>query len=76
MSNVSNIYLYIFFPQRLDKKIKTWIAQNKVSLIDADVPSTILPFGYTASLVDVKVKSRGPDDTIYKNNPEIRSMVR
>lgn len=59
----------------LDKKIKTWIAQNKVSLIDADVPSTILPFGYTASLVDVKVKSRGPDDTIYKNNPEIRSMI-
>ncbi|XP_037784031.1 uncharacterized protein LOC119580142 [Penaeus monodon] len=59
----------------LDKKLKTWHTQNKICLVEADVPSTILPFGYTASLVDVRVKSRGPDDTIYKNNPEIRSMV-
>ncbi|XP_047470714.1 uncharacterized protein LOC125026359 [Penaeus chinensis] len=59
----------------LDKKLKTWHTQNKISLVEADVPSTILPFGYSASLVDVRVKSRGPDDKIYKNNPEIRSMV-
>lgn len=74
---MSDIYIFIlFFSKRLDKKLKTWHTQNKICLVEADVPSTILPFGYTASLVDVRVKSRGPDDTIYKNNPEIRSMVR
>jgi len=53
-----------------------WCRKNKrVKVVDFKVPDGILPVGYSGTLHDVKVESRGPDDKVYNSNPEIREKI-
>ncbi|KAK7074399.1 hypothetical protein SK128_008883 [Halocaridina rubra] len=46
-----------------------------VKLTEYKVPDIVLPVGYSATLFDAKVKCKGPDDTVYKNNPKMRRLI-
>ena len=56
----------------------TWAkSQKHLKIVTVDVPSDILPAGWTGQLLDGKVFSRrGPDDAIYDGNIDIRNRVR
>ena len=57
-----------------------WLGPNlkkDLKIVTVDVPSDILPAGWTGQLLDGKVFSRrGPDDAIYDGNIDIRNRVR
>ncbi|ELT97466.1 hypothetical protein CAPTEDRAFT_193426 [Capitella teleta] len=51
-------------------------SEPNLKVTSADIPYGILPDQLQGSLHDVRVfTKRGPDDTIYDNNPEIREKV-
>lgn len=57
-----------------------WCQQHKfVKCTESPVPVEILPKGYKAVLIDVKVqgtgKFRGPDDKLYSANEDLRMKV-
>ncbi|XP_068207249.1 uncharacterized protein [Palaemon carinicauda] len=58
------------------KMLENFSASQKLVKMHREcVPLGVLPFHYTATLHDMKVDARGPDDEIYNKNPEIRKMI-
>ncbi|XP_063840019.1 uncharacterized protein LOC135088878 isoform X2 [Scylla paramamosain] len=50
-------------------------AEKLLSVIIAPVPSSILPFGCSADLLDIRMGRSGPDDKIYNKYTDIRMMI-
>ncbi|XP_023331999.1 uncharacterized protein LOC111704092 [Eurytemora carolleeae] len=62
------------------EEVSDWLSwcrkqTNQLKLINYDIPAGILPSSTSASLTDIKVDGRGPDDKIYHNNQQIRDKV-
>lgn len=51
------------------------VKQKLVKIHNEKVPDGILPHDYTATLYDMKVNARGPDDEVYSKHPEIQKMI-
>ncbi|XP_071537280.1 uncharacterized protein [Panulirus ornatus] len=59
----------------LDKFSRRKANEKKLQVTHTEVPTEILPDGFTAVLHDIKVHGCGPDDRIYNVNPDIRKMI-
>lgn len=50
-------------------------AEKLLSVVSAPVPSSILPSGCSADLLDIRTGRSGPDDRIYNKHADIRMMI-
>ena len=50
------------------------LQSGRIKVIDYEIPSQILPTGYTGFMYDIKVqgKKRAPDDQLYNDNDDLR----
>lgn len=55
----------------------SWCDKQKltVKVVDFNIPNFIMPNNINACLYDMKVSSRGPDDTVYNQNEDLRHNV-
>lgn len=60
---------------KLYKFAKSKREMKKLQIVEVEVPAGILQDGYSATLEDIRVLSRGPDDHIYSKNPDIRKWI-
>ena len=62
---------------KLAKEWQSWCSAQKsnVKVVDCDVPNAVLPKKMNASLADIRVQSRGPDDAVYNKNESIRLVL-
>nr|XP_027235023.1 uncharacterized protein LOC113826353 [Penaeus vannamei] len=61
--------------KKLYRKAQEWTEEKKVKIMREDIPSDILPEGYSGTLSDLRVHSHAADDEIYYNNPDIQKMI-